>query len=342
MRQPNDATAAMALNPAAVELAAATGKSYAEAQAEITSGVAGKTKALMKDGVEVAKGASATEVANAVLNKYAGSANKFATTDAGKMAVSNEKIGEAMEKVGMVVSKVSEVALPILADAFSAVVDVLGQVWGAIQPVVDAVAKQLEPVFKAVGPVAQHIFGAIAAAVKALQPVFKVVFDVIGAYIGVWVKVFQTAFGILGKAVGVLQSAFRVMGDAIGAVFKAVSGAVKGAINAVIGVINGLIGAINGIQVHIHINPPIGPSIGFDWNGMNIGKLPYLHAGGVVPGVPGSNVPAILQAGERVIPAGGGAQTIVHIHIEEGAFIDGPSVDRLAQTIAQRLRLSGA
>jgi hypothetical protein len=31
-------------------------------------------------------------------------------------------------------------------------------------------------------------------------------------------------------------------------------------------------------------------------------NIPYLPAGGIVPGVPGSDVPAILQAGVLVIP----------------------------------------
>ena len=64
------------------------------------------------------------------------------------------------------------------------------------------------------------------------------------------------------------------------------------------------------------------------------------HSGGVVPGTPGADVLAVLQAGERVTPAGQSGTT-VNIYISEGAFIDGPSVDRLARIIAQRMRLAG-
>ena len=79
--------------------------------------------------------------------------------------------------------------------------------------------------------------------------------------------------------------------------------------------------------------------------GFTIGTpdIPYLHAGGIVPGVPGSDVPAILQAGERVLPLSeaGTGTTAIHIHIDQGAYIDGPSIDLLARTIAQRLNLVG-
>lgn len=42
-------------------------------------------------------------------------------------------------------------------------------------------------------------------------------------------------------------------------------------------------------------------------------RIPRFHTGGVVPGAPGSEMLAVLQAGERVIPAGrsGGATTVV-------------------------------
>jgi phage-related protein len=46
-------------------------------------------------------------------------------------------------------------------------------------------------------------------------------------------------------------------------------------------------------------------------------KIPFFHDGGVVPGAAGQNVPAILQAGETVIPAGrkasGGTTVVVNV-----------------------------
>ena len=114
---------------------------------------------------------------------------------------------------------------------------------------------------------------------------------------------------------------------------------VRGAFNTVIGAINWVIGAIDSIQIPaIDVGP-----VHFDgWDGFNIPMLPKLHTGGIVPGQPGADVLAILQAGERVVPAGNAAGgTEVHIHIDQGAYIDGPSIDLLARTIAQRLNLVG-
>jgi hypothetical protein len=332
-----DSTVSLALNQAAMDLAAATGKTYAEAQAEVLAGVSGKTKALEKDGVQVNKNMSAEEMAAAITAKYGGAQAALAETEVGKVAVSHEKVGEAMEKVGMVVAKVSGVVLPILADAFSTVVDVLGEVWSAIQPVVEAVAKQLEPVFKAVGPVAQAIFGAIGSAIKALQPVFKVVFDVIGAYIGVWVKVLSAAFGVVSRVVSAIGPVFSAIAGVVGKVFGGIVSTVKGAFNMVIGAINAIIGAINSIQIHFGGGPG---GIGkFDWDGFNIKKLPYLHQGGIVPGIPGSDVPAILQAGETVLPAGRGSGVTVYIY---GNVYGSGGIDELSDQIALRLRLAGA
>ena len=72
--------------------------------------------------------------------------------------------------------------------------------------------------------------------------------------------------------------------------------------------------------------------------GFTIGtpNIPYLHTGGIVPGMPGSDVLAVLQAGERVSPAGRGGGDI-HIHFEGPVFGDGPFIDQFTNQIAQRL-----
>jgi hypothetical protein len=124
----------------------------------------------------------------------------------------------------------------------------------------------------------------------------------------------------------------------VGRVFGAITVTVKGAINAVIGIINGMIRAIDSVQIHVHINPPDPlPKIAFDWNGVGIGQLPYLHAGGIVPGTPGADVLAIPQAGERVVPRGasGGSTIVVNIN---GGLIDGPTIDALTNALARRLQ----
>lgn len=43
-------------------------------------------------------------------------------------------------------------------------------------------------------------------------------------------------------------------------------------------------------------------------------------------------------AGGSIIPGGGGGPTAIHVHIHQGAYIDGPSIDRLANMIVERAR----
>ena len=318
------ATEAMALNTATIELAAAKGIAYADAEAMIKSAAAGKTAALQKAGVEVEKGASITEIATAVNDKFGGSLEAVAQTQSGKSAIANEKMGEAMERVGRIINDVSTVVLPILLGAFADIVDFL---MDNVVPVLSDIAKVVVPVlrraFEIMAPIIKGVFEGIGKAAQIMAPILKAVFD-----------------GIVG-ATRILSGAFTGVGAIATGVFAGVVRTIKGAVNAAIGAVNGIIRAINRVQVHIHLDLPDPlPDINFDWWGLRLGQLAYLHSGGVVPGMPGSNVLAVLQAGERVTPAGTSATT-VNIYISEGAFIDGPSVDRLARVITERMRLAG-
>jgi hypothetical protein len=248
-----DATQAMQLNQAAIELAAAKNLTYEQAEKMVVSATAGKVAALNKAGVAIEKGASATEVAAAVTDKFGGSLDRVATTQSGKGRIANEKLGEALEKVGRIINTVATTVIPVLVDAL---------VW-----VIDNVLPPLIKGFEVIAPILGRVFG------------------VAGRVITAWV-------------------------DLIGAAFGTVAGIVKSVINTVIDIINGAIAGINAIQVHIHAGP-----VNVDWNGVNLGYLPRLHQGGVVPGTPGADVLTLLQAGERVLPAAGAAEAGRHYTI---------------------------
>ena len=56
----------------------------------------------------------------------------------------------------------------------------------------------------------------------------------------------------------------------------------------------------------------------------------------------GEHGPEMLVMGGQggsIVPNGAsvGGNYSIHIHVDRGAFIDGPSVDRLANAVAQRL-----
>lgn len=220
-----NANEAMELNNAAVELAAAKGISYAQAQKVVLAAASGRTAALAKMGVQVDKEISRTDLASAITDKYGGSLDRVAKTQSGKNAIANEKMGEAMEKVGRIINDLATTVIPILVDILVFVTDKV------IPPLVDA--------FNAIAPV-------------------------------------------------------------VAAVFTGVVSTIRTAVNLVVDVINGIITGINAIQVHIHVGP-----VNYDFDGLNLGYLPKLHAGGFVPGTPGSDVLTVLQAGEQVTPVGG-------------------------------------
>lgn len=71
------------------------------------------------------------------------------------------------------------------------------------------------------------------------------------------------------------------------------------------------------------------------------GELAMFGEQGPELGIPGSGGYNILTAAQtRNVLNGGSGGQIININIAQGAYIDGPSVDRLARIIAQRMRLS--
>lgn len=96
---------------------------------------------------------------------------------------------------------------------------------------------------------------------------------------------------------GKIGSAFASIAEFISRPFRAAFNFVSDAWNRTIGSLSWTV-------------PSWVPVIG--GNTISVPKLPKYHAGGVVPGPPGAEMLAILQAGERVIPAGqsGGAWTL--------------------------------
>lgn len=315
-----NSTEAMKLNQATIELAAAKGIAYADAESMIRSAAAGRTAALKKAGVEIEKGASATEVATAVNNKFHGSLDRVAATQGGKSAIASEKMGEAQEKVGRIINKVATAAMPLIADAMTFIVD-----------------RVIPPLGKGFNWLSQNVFPVVGRVIQTLAPIVVGVFKVIIAIIGRFIDVVRSVVGIVSTVANRVGAIFRGVSNAIGRAFGAVSGIVRGVFNGIIDAINSVIRAINGIQVHVHVGP-----VNYDFNGLGLGYIPRLHAGGIVPGANGEDVLTMLQAGERVLPrsAVGTGTTEIHIHIDQGAYIDGPGIDMLTNRIAQRLRFA--
>jgi phage-related protein len=249
----------------------------------------------------------------------------------------NQIAAVLLDKVVPVIVSVAKAVLPALTAALRWLADdVLPSVTNAFK----FIASHVMPLItSAVGWITKNVLPPLGAAFgwivkNVLPPVvaaFKWIADNVLPAIG-------TAFAFLtDKVIPAIATAFQAVGSVIGKVFGAITGTVKSAINAVIGIVNGMIRAIDSVQFHVHIDPPDPlPKIHFDWNGVGIGQLPYLHSGGLVPGTPGADVLAVLQAGERVLPRGSVSPPTVVVNIN-GGLIDGPTIDALTNALARRL-----
>jgi hypothetical protein len=72
---------------------------------------------------------------------------------------------------------------------------------------------------------------------------------------------------------------------------------------------------------------------GIGGNTISVPHLPKFHSGGVVPGAAGSEMLAVLQAGETVIPAGGGS--VIEIR-SGGSQLDDLLVEILSRAVRRR------
>lgn len=153
------------------------------------------------------------------------------------------------------------------------------------------------------------IVAAIVLMVTHWNTVKRVVGDVTHFIVSVW----RSAENIVGGV-------FSRIGRAASAVWNGVGNGLKEALNFAIGILNRGIDGINFLTGNL--------SRAWSWTGLPgipaIPHIPRLHTGGVVPGNAGSEMLAILQAGERVIPAtgppAGGQATVRFTGDTDGAF----------------------
>lgn len=153
---------------------------------------------------------------------------------------------------------------------------------------------------------------AIAAFVAALVLLWQNNETVRAALVGAWEWIknaFTSAVSWIGDQIGKLLGWFSEMPGRIGSMLSGLVGIItwpyRTAFNAISDAWNNTVGRLSWTV------PGWVPVIG--GNTISAPKLPKFHSGGVVPGQHGSEMLAILQAGERVIPAGapaGGATEV--------------------------------
>jgi hypothetical protein len=224
----------------------------------------------------------------------------------------------ALVAIIVVAYKNSETFRDIVNGAFTAVKNVVMGVYNWV--------KDNWPLLLAIltGPIGLAVL-AIITHWDTIKNAFTAVKDWISDRIGDIVGFFT---GLPGRIAGAASNMFDGIKDAF-----------RGAINWIIGKWNNLRLTIGGNT--FDLPGPLG-SITIPSMSLDTPNIPYLHAGGVVPGAPGSDVLAMLQGGERVIPRGGtigagGGTTVIQL------TLDGKTVTELVfNGLLEKQRRSGA
>lgn len=331
----------------AMDIARAKGIPLADAADLLAKAHEGNTKAIKAQFPELAKlisdHASAQEVISAVTDTVKGQADTFAGTATGKTEIFHQKMNELTEAIGAHL-------LPImagLADWLNKIITWFSNLPGPVQTgivVVAGIAAALVALNGALG-VATAAAAAFGVSLNvSLGPIALVVAAIAGVGFAIYelVKHWDTVKAAAASVwqwivdkwpllLAVLTGPFGLAVLYITRNFSTIIDTFKGAWNAVANFLNGL-------QFTIHVPHIIGTPIGGDYT-IGLPNLPRFHSGGVVPGAPGSDVMAILQAGERVLPAGAGSGNVYNITIN-GA-VDKAGTARELEDLLYRFQQQG-
>jgi TP901 family phage tail tape measure protein len=216
-----------------------------------------------------------------------------------------------LSPIGLVIAAVAALGIA-WATNFNGIQTKVAQAVAVIGPILQSIANVLLPAIgiaaSTLGLLLGNVWSGITSGVIRLGSVISIVFEGIGT-------VLTTAQGI-ARAVGTgVAAAFATMGSVISGIMGKLGSTIRGGFNVIIRAANTFIRAWNGISLGgFSIPNPLGgelftvPRVGTP----NIATIPYLHEGGIVPGIPGTDVLTLLEAGEHVTArdevGGGGIQ----------------------------------
>lgn len=178
---------------------------------------------------------------------------------------------------------------------------------------------QIKPVLIAVGVIFGIMLGAAVIAIGL------VVLAVVGLVAGItWLAGQVEVY--LPRIIGFFQNFRGNIASAAVGLWDGIWAAFRGMLNRVVGAWNSLHFTIGG-----------GSFAGVNIPSMTLGlpQIPTFEFGGTVPGL-GPQL-AVVHGGETITRRGAAAASEIHIHIDRGAYMDGPAVDKLANIIALRL-----
>lgn len=214
-----------------------------------------------------------------------------------------------------------ENAINLVAGVIETVLAVINgdwdQAWAGIKDILAAVWDQIFLVVRTALDLVSSLIGGV---VSTIQEVWSGAWDIIKGVAGAaWEWVTRST----GDALSGIQDAFQGAVRAISGVWAGIQGAMAGPVNWVINnVINKLIGAVNSVAGKLGLGQLIAPLAGIPVPSVGAGggagggaAMRYLHTGGIVGEASGDRlgrtgplrgdeIPAVLQRGEGVLPAG--------------------------------------
>jgi len=189
-----------------------------------------------------------------------------------------QAVGAYISAVISTIIRVARALIPIWVGVFRYVANFFRAIWGPIQPFIRGVLQVITGIFQTFANILRGNWSAAFGGLKNIVVgAFNIVRGVIGAAIAGIGRLFSGVGGVIGRALSGLANAMT-------APFRTGANAIKNIWNSTIG----------GRGVTIPDIP------GLPGRGQRF-QIPRLHSGGIVPGRIGSEVPAILQAGEMVL-----------------------------------------
>lgn len=318
----------------AMDLSRFSGQSLEASVSALQKVHAGGTRVLKDFGIEVEEGTTAMEAFDLIQQKAGGSAQAFADTTAGAMAVLKVQTDNLKETIG-------ESLAPVFAKVVSAVQPMLEKfaAWAEANP------ELLSKIILIGGAVAALVAG--VGLLGLVLPAIIAGFTLLISPIGIVIALLVTAAVMIITKWKEIKGGLDVVWDAMVAGFKAAVnffiGLAEGFANAWVNAVNFVISALNKIQFSI---PDWVPGIGGKSFGINIElmksvSLPRLEQGGIVPGARGTAVPIIAHGGEEIIPArnaGGSEGMAIEIVMNYPSFKNQEDTDVVRKQIESALR----
>lgn len=213
-----------------------------------------------------------------------------------------EVIDAAMEFIRALIDRVTIIIQAIWETHGEKILEFLGTLWEHIKTIVDTTLSVIRGIFETFAALFRGDWEGVWNGVKGIV---DDIWTGIQSTLETGWEALSLAWTILTDGIATAwDTVWGGIKDGIGTIWDGITAAVKTGVNGMIGFVEwGLNKLVDGVNAAIGgLDFLAGPFVNF--GELSHISLPRLHRGGTVPGVPGSEMLAILRAGERVVDSG--------------------------------------